>query len=205
MLGHGSSSSSEADDYTVESHAGSSSELLEVLELTYLPVTLICHSAGGAVGLALAKLLLNRLTGFINLEGNLIGEDCGLATRWTSTMSFTDFLERGRNTLAEKIASQGEDTSYFMATDPKAFYKMAHSVVSWSDSGHLLSTFLFELSCSRLYVYGEKNWDMPILSRLAPVPAVAIPCSGHVMMVDNPNIFYQTIGQFIRENPAIHA
>jgi pimeloyl-ACP methyl ester carboxylesterase len=197
MMGHGESGPSMVHGYSMNAHAHAIYELLATLELSRVPTTLICHSVGGAVGLLLAQLLGEQLRGFLNLEGNLIAEDCGLITRRTITQSFDAFVRVGREQLAAEIKAQGEDNSYFLQCLPEAFYKTAESVVEWCDSGELLTIFVDELTCPREYVFGDANHSMPILSKLGQIRATSIPHSGHVMMVDNPHKFYRAIGEFL--------
>ncbi len=197
MMGHGDSGLSLRGDYSMSAHAQVCEDLIASLGLAQRPISLICHSVGGAVGVLVASHVHNRLQGFLNLEGNLIAEDCGLITRRTISRSYDDFVATDRALLAAEIAAQGEDNSAFLRCLPEAFYKTAESVVEWSDSGKLLAIFVEQLTCRREYILGDRNNAMPILAKLPGITKVAIPDSGHVMMLDNPPGFHRAVCNFL--------
>ena len=198
MMGHGDSGPS-LRDYSMSAHAAVCKELIAALDLSQRPISLICHSVGGAVGVLLASGLGDQLKGFLNLEGNLIAEDCGLITRRTISRSYEDFVATDRAILAAEIAAQGEDNAAFLRCVPEAFYRTAQSVVEWSDSGKLLEIFVEQLTCRREYILGDRNNAMPILSKLPGITKVAISDSGHVMMLDNPPGFHRAVCDFLRQ------
>jgi pimeloyl-ACP methyl ester carboxylesterase len=193
MLGHGGSEAARGVTFSIEEHAAAISQVIQSILTPAQSVRLACHSVGGAVGVLLARGLGERVEAFVSIEGNLIGSDCGLITRRTISVSLETFLSRLRGELAVEIAAQGEDTTDFLATSGEVFYTTARSVVSLCDSGQLLSIFKDELRCRRAYIYGDRNSDMEILRRLGDVAAFGVSKSGHCMMLDNPEEFYEKL------------
>jgi pimeloyl-ACP methyl ester carboxylesterase len=197
LLGHGDSLPGSDESFELESHAAA---MLRIV-LRFAPaaprsIDLVCHSVGGAVGVILAQLLGDRLRSFLNVEGNLIGADCGLVTRRTSEASFDHFVSTLHPAMERQFREAGEDTSDFLRVDRKAYYETAQATVRWSDSGMLLERFA-QLNVTKAYVYGERNRDMPILSQLGNIPAIEIARSGHSMMIDNPAGFYAAVADFL--------
>lgn len=194
LPGHGLSGP--GSDYSLESHATSVRAVVNKFTDSCRQIELLCHSVGGAVGLLLSSGLPLPLKFFINVEGNLIAEDCGLITRRSTSVPFPNFKESLRAEIAGDICAQGEDPSDFLGTEARVFYDTAASAVAWSDSGKLLEMFL-SLVPAAAYIYGERNRDMAILKRLGAVPTYEIPKSGHSMMVDNPSAFYRTVKEIL--------
>ena len=53
----------------------------------------VVHSMGGAIGVPLAEQTPIPLASFINVEGNLVGADCGMLSRRTAEMDPTQFRD----------------------------------------------------------------------------------------------------------------
>ncbi len=164
-------------------------------------VHIIGHSMGGAVGLLLADHIKERMASFINVEGNLIGRDCTVS-RQKSSISFENFKTKQLPAMVHDTARSEEPgrrlwSVLMKKADPLALYLSSRSLVKWSDSGILLKHFT-ELSCSKMYVYGERSAAMIILRMLGDIPTFCISQSGHFPMNDNPDEFYNTIALFIK-------
>jgi len=151
---------------------------------------------GGAIGLLLPSALLNSALTFANLEGNLIGKDCGIVSRKTISVSFQKFENELLPDLRALSKSLGEGRFFLDSALPLGFYKSAESLVRWSDSGDLLSRFK-NLRCKKSYFYGEKNSDLDVLHRLNTIEKIMIGRSGHFMMNDNPDEFYTCLRRFL--------
>ena len=193
MLGHGDSRAAESVGFSMEEHAAGLEDLIRHIAGPDRHILFACHSVGGAVGVLLARNLGERVKALVSIEGNLIGSDCGLITRRTISVPLDKFLTELRPQLAKEIAAKGEDPADFLATSGDVFFATARSVVSWCDSGKLLSLFLGTLTCKRAYIYGDRNADMEILHRLGGVATVSVSGSGHCMMLDNPPEFYDNL------------
>ena len=158
LVGHGESEKPHDFSYTVEEQAGIAQTLLQ--QFHPAKIHLVAHSMGGAIGLLLAEKLDRKLATFINAEGNLVSEDCGISRKAISvsyenfkTSAFQAIKDNRKNSAnkADRLWAQWMDE-----TNPYAFYQSALSLVYWSDSGKLLKKFL-TLPCSKHYLYGEKN------------------------------------------------
>lgn len=188
LVGYGDSSKPPDFSYAMEDQAQLLGLVLEKIEADRIHI--VAHSMGCAIGLLLAERIPRKVASFVNVEGNLIAEDCGLISRKTIEIPFEEF----RDSVFDKIRSKGPQPWRRLSakTDPWAFYKSCESLVAWSDSGRLLDIFE-HLEARKLYVYGDENSDMEILGRLGGIRKSAIPDSGHFVMNDNPREFYERV------------
>ncbi|MCY6369482.1 alpha/beta fold hydrolase [Clostridium ganghwense] len=194
LIGFGNSSKPHDFSYTIEEQAEICKLLLDKFQ--YPTIHIVAHSMGGAVGLLLTEMIKDNLASFINVEGNLIGEDCGISRR-TAKISFEKFKNNMFNRLKFVAKSSDESDSKLWAkmletSDPLGFYKTSESLVEWSDSNKLLKIF-HSLQLNKSYIYGDKNSQMNILDELIDIKKISISNSGHFVMNDNPSEFYQTI------------
>jgi pimeloyl-ACP methyl ester carboxylesterase len=184
--------------YNLEEHA----EVCRSL-LAYFPkynVHIIGHSMGGAVGLLLAEKIPDRLVSFVNVEGNLIGQDCTVS-RKKASVSFEDFEKKqlpGMILATSRSMEPGRRlwSELMKKADPIGLYHSSQSLVKWSDSGILLEKFK-KLSCKKVYVYGAMDSSMLIVRKLRGITLQCISKSGHFPMNDNPLEFYDFIASFI--------
>jgi len=196
LPGFGDSDRPEAFSYKLEDHAAACLELLGQLQVGR--VHLLGHSMGGAVAVLLAVLLhrQRRLASLIGVESTLIAEDCGVS-RVVSGMTrkhferqfFPEFKTRTPPLHRAYLALE-------LAAD-HAFYRSADSLWSWARSEKLLGRLL-ELPVPKLFLYGRRNKNLPVLERLEGVERRAIADSGHFPMNENPSEFYDTLHGFVR-------
>ena len=201
LLGFGDSSKPKAFSYTMEEHAEICKLIIEKFGLEQ--IHLVGHSMGGAIGLLLIEKIPSKIVSFINLEGNLIGEDCTYS-REAVRYSLEDFeggvfedfksgIEDGKDLAASTSPSTRRVFyNWLSKSDAYAFYRSSESLVEWSDSRKLLKMFV-ELDIKRCYVFGEMNKNLPVIKMLGDVPKVEISNSGHFMMSDNPEETYQKL------------
>ncbi len=201
FLGHGESSKPQDFSYTMEDHAETVNLLLQQMKQSH--ICLVAHSMGGAIGLLLADKLGSKLQTFVNVEGNLISEDCGILSRKTISVSYEEFRKVIFGQLQEMMTNSEEKGSHLWVewsrkTDPYAFYKSAQSLVAWSDSGKLLKIFQ-SLVVKKAYVYGSKDTASltKLLHQLENMSSFAIAGSRHFVMNDNPDDFYQTLSEIL--------
>ncbi len=193
LLGFGDSSKPKTFSYTMEEHAEICKLIVEELELE--KIYLVGHSMGGAIGLLLIEKIPSLIISFVNLEGNLIAEDCTFS-REAVRYSLEEFEKR----IFEEFKSRIKDTTDFnrvyynwlSKSDAYAFYRSSESLTKWSDSGKLLKKFV-ELDIKKSYVFGETNKNSPVIKMLDDVPKIEIANSGHFMMCDNPEETYQKL------------
>jgi pimeloyl-ACP methyl ester carboxylesterase len=160
-------------------------------------VIIVGHSMGGAVGV-LAAAGSDDVGGLVNIDGNLVAEDCGIVSRKMAEQPREEFTRMGFSELLAGLrASTGEDSKAWAAwcakANPSALHQAAQSLVWWSDSGKLLEKFN-QLS-ARAYLYGavdDRGYVINQISR-ARTTIVAIRDSGHFAMIDNARDFYRLL------------
>jgi pimeloyl-ACP methyl ester carboxylesterase len=201
LLGFGNTSRPEAISYSLEDHAEISRLIIEELGLD--SITLVGHSMGGAIGLILIEKMPSKIKAFINLEGNLIGDDCFLTRQIVkySLMEFEELVLTNGELCTTEVGFSldfADDTfrQWVSKSDPRAFYRSSQSLVRWSDSGELLRRFI-GLDIEKTYLFSESNRKMPVLGLIDHVPKLEISNAGHFMMLDNPKGFYRSLADLI--------
>lgn len=199
LVGYGDSSKYMEFSYSMEEQAELCSLLLN--QFQHEKIHIVAHSMGGAIGLLLAERIKDKLASYISVEGNLIGDDCGIVSRKTVGYSFEEF----ENKLFDKLIMSSrfsKDNSaklwgeMLAKCDPLAFYKSSQSLVEWSDSNKLLESFI-NLKVNKRYIYGDKNSQMDVLNMLKNIERISISNSGHFVMSDNPSEFYKKLHNII--------
>lgn len=194
LIGFGKSSKPVEYDYSIEDQADALLDLLNSKD--YLKFHIVCHSVGGAVGVLLAEKLGDRLASVLNIEGNLIGADCGIVTRETIDASFEDYSTVLWDARKKRLEGRDDRIAAHEAMSKEAFYKTSISVVAWSDSEKLLEKFN-SFKVPTAYLFGDENRDYPVIQCLGSTQKIEIPNCGHRPMDDNPVIFYEEIGAFL--------
>ena len=171
---------------------------------------LVAHSMGGAVGIELCEMVSSRVCSFIDAEGNLTSEDCtgsrhiaGIGEEKFVQVGFEQFKRRLREELERTGNSAGmEYLKSLSKATAESMYKSSISLVKESDSGDLLARFC-QLPFYKCYVYGENNkgvFPAEKLLRQRGIPIFYVSNSGHAMMDDNPDEFYNLVLQIIRRS-----
>lgn len=167
-------------------------------------VTLIGHSFGGLTGLLFAHRHPERVTRFINVEGNVASEDCGMFSRAVvarrSEGSPEYLMERFSAEFAASEKS-GFDTyakSFSDNVTGRAFVDYCVSIVRYSDDEPLLEYFT-QLTVPRLFIYGAENALLSYIPRLARegIRVEEIPDSNHFPTYSNPSLYYGAIRNFL--------
>ena len=194
LVGFGKSTKSQSFSYTMEAQARICAEILT--EFSDKNLHIVAHSMGGAVALLLPDEILNRTKTFANVEGNLIGADCGIASRKIISVPPAMFESDILPELRDKFNSLGEGYAAIDSTSADALYRSAQSLVAWSDSNKLLEVFL-ALTCRKAYFYGDENAEQPTVASVGEVPKVKVKRSGHFPMNNNPEDFYDKLYKFV--------
>jgi pimeloyl-ACP methyl ester carboxylesterase len=163
-------------------------------------VHLVGHSMGGAVGLIAARDLPS-VGSFISIEGNLLGRDCGLASRAIARQPAADFVAGGFDGVLSTLAVPGRpDLSawrgWLESCDREAVHAAARSLVDRTDGGTLVD--LFRSLPGRSYVYGADSDIGHLSGVLAGERTHRVEDSGHFPMVDNPDRLYTVIADDLR-------
>jgi len=198
LIGFGGSAKPPDFSYSMEAQADVVGQIIRSFPVPRLHV--VAHSMGGAVALLLDPNILGSLVSLVNVEGNLVHEDCGVISDRTTSDSYDVFRKTFPSSFETDFNTDGGWYFAFDESAPIAFYKSAKSLVEWSDSGELLRKFGC-LACHRAYVYGDKNDKMPVLTRLRKelpdVALLSVPDAGHFMMNENPEEFYRLIASTV--------
>jgi pimeloyl-ACP methyl ester carboxylesterase len=163
--------------------------------------------AGASMGGLIALLQfrrsgLDRIQGFINIEGNLCSEDCMFSRRVVAHTleSFELLYERMMLELRSSHSAGDQIIAQHMALnlDIRAYHAYSFGTVKESDSGQLIQEFL-SLRLPRLFLYGERNKSLSYLPQLrgGDIRVVEIPSAGHFLFYDNPIATYEAIGDFV--------
>lgn len=202
LPGHGDSQGLAPESWTMEGMAAAVGDLLAERAWAGRRLHLVAHSMGGAVGLLLAREAPPiPLASFVNVEGNLVAEDCDLLSRRTAEMDLALFRDQKFARLKAR-ARTAEDpglrawAGWVEACPAEAFHASARSLVAWSDGGALLETFR-SLAVPKAYVTGERSANPAVLARLAEIERVPIADCGHFVMTEKPAELARVVGQVI--------
>jgi pimeloyl-ACP methyl ester carboxylesterase len=201
LPGHGATGAPEGFSCAMEDQAAAVAALLAHCE--YERLHIVAHSMGGAVGLLLVTRDNPRLASFVNIEGNLTADDCGLLSRRAASTPESSFVaENFAKIVARARDAEQADArlwgSWMAACDARAFHRSAVSLVAWSDSGRLLEIFK-RLEVPKAYLYGERSANPPVLAALGDTPRTMIEGAGHFLMTDRPEAFLSAVDEVIRK------
>jgi pimeloyl-ACP methyl ester carboxylesterase len=175
---------------TMESYAAAIDVLLDRFRDRRLHI--VAHSMGGAVALLLSPGTLDTARSFLSVEGNLVGDDCGMVSREAAEIPFEEYETVWFPGFRAQWSSHEGRYLALEKSDLMAFHRAAVSLVAWSDGGELLRRFR-DLGKKATYVYGARNRDLRVLRHLKDRDTVEIPYAGHFMMVDSPATFYTQV------------
>lgn len=195
FLGFGSSDKPEDFSYKLEDQAAVVKKLVD--QLAPKTISIVAHSVGGATGLLVAQELPN-MAHYINVEGNLVSEDCGLITRGTAKQSLEEYESHGFQDFLNLLTSSDrqdfhEWAKWYKQASPRALHATASSVVEWSDSGKLLE--IFNNLDTKTYVYGDEEPKGYLLSRFENVDVRYLPGLKHFMMIEDPRVFFSLVAK----------
>lgn len=195
--GHGESGRQNLSAYSLQAYADIANMLIDLLSPQR--VSMVCHSMGGAVGL-IASQTRKDLSWFMNIDGNLVREDCGIVSRNTARQPLQEFAATGFNEylnglLSSARADQKAWAKWYAQADPAALHEMARSLVDWSDSGKLLD--MFTSLANKAYIYGSREIKDYLLPRLSSIPTYRIQNAGHFVMLDKPARLYRILGSML--------
>jgi len=192
LIGFGDSSKPADYSYAMEDQAAACERLLA--KFSHGNLHIVAHSMGAAVALLFSPEIFARVRSFANVEGNLIAEDCNMLSRRIAESSYDEY--ESRIFFKQKARFQNDLLLRFDRTTAAAVHRSSLSLVKWSDGGELLRRYN-ELTCRKMYFWGERNAGMPVLGRLDGKEKSMISNSGHAMMFENPEEFYAKLAGFI--------
>jgi pimeloyl-ACP methyl ester carboxylesterase len=191
FLGFGLSEPAQNFDYSLESHAHSVALLIDHLGLT--ACELVGASLGGSVAILLAALRPDLVSRLVVAEGNL---DPGIGTMSASiaAQSEEEYLTAGHAAALHYVrANLPLIAGCFAIADPFATYWTSRKL--FEGTRPTMREHFLSLSIPRVFIAGEKSLPNPQWETLpnAGIPVLVVPNAGHVMMIDNPNGFAETI------------
>ena len=167
------------------------------------PFLLIGGSLGGLVGLLYAEKNLNRVAGFVNVEGNLAPEDC-MFSRNVIPHPYQHFVKVIFPQIKKAISARrgrgfAQHLNVLAKASPRAYYDFAFQTVEYSDNGNLLQRFL-GLPRPKCFLYGSENRHLSYLSRIrdSDCTVIEIPHANHFLFYDAPERYAGALASFAR-------
>ena len=159
-------------------------------------------SMGGLITLHYPRSHLANVVGYINIEGNLMPEDCMFSSKVVSHTAEA-FRENVFCQTIIDMKNNGNPGYYIIAnnlqlnTNVMSYFYYSFQTVAYSATGELLQEFL-DLPLAKVFIYGEKNLTLKYLPTLEAggVPLKKIPQSDHFIFYDNPKALYEAVGEF---------
>lgn len=145
-----------------------------------------------------------KVKAYINIEGNLMPEDCMFSSKVVQH-SFEAFEQLFPSKIKEMV--RNGNTGYHIIannlalnTNVRSYFEYSFQTVAYSATGELLDQFI-RLELPKLFIYGEHNSTLSYIPTLVEhkVPTHSISGSDHFIFYDNPKELYETIGAFINE------
>lgn len=149
---------------------------------------------------------LNKVKAYINIEGNLMPEDCMFSSKVVAC-DFPTFTNQVFPDTIKNMKSAGNTGYHIIAnnlelnTNIKAYYNYSFQTVRYSSTGELLEQYL-SMNIPRVFIYGEENKNLSYIPRLIKekMNIKEISNSNHFVFYDNPKELYDVIGDFIFRN-----
>ena len=200
--GTGNSSYYEDDPLNVDDLAAITSLFIDKLAIKDFILT--GTSMGGLTTLLyLQRGGLNKIKGYINIEGNLMPEDC-MFSSMVVTHEYDRFSEEIFPKVITDMKKKGNAGYHIIAnnlqlnTNIKSYYNYSFQTVSYSSTGELLEQYL-TMEIPRIFIYGEENKNLSYIPKLVNngMNTKCIPGSNHFVFYDNPKEMYDTIAGFV--------
>ena len=185
LLGSGFSDRPQAFGYTIDDHARSIVALAEALDLRELD--LFGHSMGGAVAIAAATMLKERIGRLVVGEPNL-DPGGGFFSRRIAAMSEEDYVDHGQASLVRASRDEGNDiwAASLARSAPHAVHRTARSLIAGSDP--TWRSMVTSLTRPRTIIIGERSLPYDDAEGLpeSGVASIVVPDAGHSMAWENP-------------------
>jgi pimeloyl-ACP methyl ester carboxylesterase len=205
-LGSGVSDHPAAPLTTLDAHADSVAAALD--HLGGAPATVVGHSMGGSVGIALARRRPDLVARLIVAEANLTPGG-GAATRKIAASSREDFVTEAFPAMLARCRSAamaGDARAAFLygawrQADPRALHANAAMLVDLPDG---FAEGFFALSIPRSFLYGARSHPAatgaatpdapdPVWLEAHGVATATVPDCGHDLPLENPEGFAQAL------------
>jgi len=200
----GTGNSTYYDDFVldVDDLASITSLFIEQLNITNF---ILCGTSMGGLTtlLYLKRGGLDKVKAYINIEGNLMPEDCMFSSQ-VVTYDLDTFTNHIFPKTIIDMKNKGNTGYHVIAnnlqlnTNIKAYYNYSFQTVKYSATGELLNQYL-SMSIPRIFIYGEENKNLSYIPVLLKnnMNIKEISDSNHFVFYDNPKELYDVIGDFI--------
>lgn len=168
---------------------------------------ILCGTSMGGLTtlLYLKRFGQKKVKAYINIEGNLLPEDCMFSSKVVSYDFETFSNEVFPKTIVDMI-SHGNTGYQIIAnnlqlnTNIESYYNYCFQTVEYSGTGELLKQFI-EMEIPKVFIYGQENNSLSYIPELIKndVNVKEISRSNHFIFYDNPKELYDVIGDFVEE------
>jgi len=168
---------------------------------------ILCGTSMG--GLTTLLYLKNHAHGnvkaYINIEGNLLPEDCMFSSK-VVTYDYETFAKEVFPQTILDMKANGNTGYHIIAnnlqlnTNVRSYYNYSFQTVEYSATGELLKQFI-ALTIPKVFIYGQENSSLSYIPELIKnnVNVKEISGSDHFVFYDNPKELYDVIGEFVHE------
>jgi pimeloyl-ACP methyl ester carboxylesterase len=179
---------------------------LFIQQLNINDIILCGTSMGGLTTLLYLKYHdQGKVKAYINIEGNLLPEDCMFSSK-VVTYDHETFENKVFPQTILDMKAKGNTGYHIIAnnlqlnTNIRSYYNYSFQTVEYSSTGDLLKQFI-ELKIPKVFIYGQANRSLSYIPELTRqgVPVKEISNSDHFIFYDNPKELYEVIGNFINE------
>jgi pimeloyl-ACP methyl ester carboxylesterase len=200
----GTGNSTYYDDFPLDVDDLTAITSLFIEQLNITKFVLCGTSMGGLTTLLYLKRGgLAKVKGYINIEGNLILEDCMFSSK-VVTYDYDTFRDKIFPKTIVDMKSRGNTGYHIIAnnlqlnTNINSYYNYSFQTVQYSATGELLKQYL-EMEIPRVFIYGQENSSLSYIPKLlqSGMNIKEISDSNHFVFYDNPKELYDTIGDFV--------
>jgi pimeloyl-ACP methyl ester carboxylesterase len=172
-----------------------------------IPDFILCGTSMG--GLTTLLYLKNdrqgKVKAYINIEGNLLPEDCIFSSK-VVTYDFETFANSVFPKTIVDMKARGNTGYHIIAnnlelnTNIRSYYNYSFQTVEYSSTGDLLKQFI-ALNIPKVFIYGQENRSLSYIPELVKngVNVKEISNSNHFVFYDNPKELYDVIGDFVNK------
>ena len=170
--------------------------LAAVIDLHALKrIHIVAHSMGGTIALLLPERTLSRLGSLILVEPRLVESSCGVGAE-AAKFTYEEFMSGAFEWIKQRAIHDRQAAYDFGRADPEAFYRSSCSLVEWTRNRRMLDRFA-ATPCRKVFIYGVNNRYLEEVKEIPTHLKIEVGRSGHFVMRDNPDDFYQQLSAFI--------
>lgn len=209
LPGFGLSAKPDEYEYDLKSQAEIAHSLVQTLDIPQL--TLIGHSMGGAIAILFAHTYPQMVERLLVLEPNLRADDAHLSREIIrhSEAEFINRYEKFKQMAIETVqnwfvnshrADIEEYIGELLKTTPTSMYRSARSLMEVTGDETLLLQFQ-RLSMPKYFLIGEESLkirSIPKSFQNSSIKSIIVPGVGHMMMVDSPRGFTQSLASILQ-------